>query len=252
MGFRQRLRRASFFAAHPVCCFCGGSKPTEEIDHIPARHLFRNRQWPVGYEFPACSSCNDESAEDELIMGWLVRIQISDMNSHDEAEMEQCLRQLNMRHPSLVSGMKEMSRNETRRLLREQGLALSMFPAGEFYAIKMPEELLEVPKRYGEKLAKALFYMHAGRVFPSAGRIKIKALTNVEFLSPQFPLENFNVLTSKPAISRSGQSLESQFAYRYAVSAENNVAAFLIQFRESIVILALVSEVGELLGKSQK
>lgn len=174
-----------------------------------------------------------------------MRIRISDMNSDDEAEMERCLRQLYIRHPTLVDGMKEMSRNETRRLLREQGLALSSFPAGEFYAIKMPEELLEVPKRYGQKLAKALYYFHTGRIVPSSAYVNVKALTNVEFISPKFPLENFNVLTSKPAISRSGQSLEDQFSYRYAVSSIENVAAFLIQFRESIVVLALVAEDGK-------
>ena len=52
MGKIERARRTRFLAAHPYCCFCGGVVATETEDHIPARSLFVNRQWPEGYVFP--------------------------------------------------------------------------------------------------------------------------------------------------------------------------------------------------------
>lgn len=242
MSRRQRLRRAAFFEAHPTCCFCGGSAPATEIDHIPARYLFRNRQWPVGYEFPACASCNDISADDELIMGLIVRIQISNLSYEDELELDRALTQLHDRHPQLVPKMKELSRIETRKMLRRQGLSPQSFPGSEIYVVNMPDELMDVPDRYGEKLGKALYYLHTGRIVPCCGGVRVKTLTNAQFFSPNFPMENFRILNKKPVLSRAGKSLEDQFTYQYAVPDDGGGAAFLVQFRESTAMVIFVFE----------
>ena len=98
----QRARRQAFFAAHPHCCFCGGQVAATEIDHIPARHLFRRREWPEGYEFPACTPCNRQSALDELVMGAVVRIQVSDLSAEDEREMLEAFAKINNRRPEWI------------------------------------------------------------------------------------------------------------------------------------------------------
>ena len=68
MSARDRKRREHFFAKHPFCCFCGGATPAIEEDHIPARHLFRGRQWPEGYV--SCMRCLQRRVlADELVMG---------------------------------------------------------------------------------------------------------------------------------------------------------------------------------------
>ena len=80
MGKGAREKRLAFFAQHPFCCFCGGDVEATEIGHIPAGHLFKNRGWVEGYKFPACSDCNRSSSSDELVMGFIVRIQITDLD----------------------------------------------------------------------------------------------------------------------------------------------------------------------------
>ncbi len=123
MGNRKHLREA-FFAAHPWCGVCGGTVRASEEDHIPARSLFRRREWPVGYVFPACVDCNRASAIDELAMAWLVRISIGDPDLEGERQMTQCLVRLHDRRPDWVKGMQELSRVETRQYLRQPGLSL--------------------------------------------------------------------------------------------------------------------------------
>lgn len=241
MGKRYRMRRQAFFDKHPMCCFCGGKTPAVEIDHIPARHLFAGRQWPEGYEFPACAACNDESAEDELVMGFLVRIQLSNMSADEEKELERAVWNIGDRHPELLKGMRELSRIETRRFLREQGVSITSFP-WEPYVVTVPEMLMDVPKRYGEKLGKALYYMHTGQIIPKDGFVSVSAMTNTQFMSPKFPIERFTILDRKPILARSGKSLEKQFAYRYAVPEDGGGAAFLVQFRESTAMLILAHE----------
>jgi hypothetical protein len=69
----KKQKKINFLTKHPVCCFCGGETPATEPDHIPSRVLFDNRQWPEGYEFPACVACNRETRHDEQIVAMLSR-----------------------------------------------------------------------------------------------------------------------------------------------------------------------------------
>lgn len=235
MGNRRHLREA-FFKAHPNCCFCGGGTVATEEDHIPARSLFRRREWPAGYAFPACSACNRESSSDELAMGFLVRITISDLDAEGERELERAMEKLHDRRPDWIAGMKAMNRVETRRHLRERGLSLETFRGIELSVVTMPPDLVAVPERYASKLGKALYYKHTGRILPSSGFVKVAVFPNAEFMASSFPRDSFSILTTVPGISRSGRSLADQFAYRYAVVEEGAAAAFLVQFGESVAI----------------
>lgn len=174
-------------------------------------------------------------------MGWLTRIQLSDLTPEDERESEAALRKLYSRHPTLVNDMRELSRIETRKYLRAQGLSLQSFP-GEVCVVTMPDELIAAPQRYGEKLGKALYYLHSGRIVPRTGGLRVKALSNAQFMSPKFPLDGFDILRTKPLVARSGRSLEDQFSYRYTLVDGGGAAGFLVQFRESTAITILVFE----------
>ena len=242
MGQRERLKRQRFFASHPLCCFCGGESRAVEIDHVPARHLFRSREWPESYEFPACAACNRASSMDELVMGWIVRIQLSNLSPIDEAEMVSSLTKLNARRPEWVQQMKEFGRVETRRALREQGLANLNLGSGEIYMVAVPEPFAEAMERYGEKLGRALYYLHTSRIVPSSGHVTVSALTNAQFMSANFPHESFSVLNVRPPVSRGNRDLSGLFAYRYATTNDQPGAAFLVQFRESTALLILVNE----------
>lgn len=236
----QRARRQQFFAQHPRCCFCGGEALATEIDHIPARHLFRNRQWPEGYEFPACSACNRASSLDELVMGALVRIRINDANNDvDKREVSESFGALNRRRPEWMQAIREFSRNETRRTLRENGLPMVTADGSEVYVMEMPPDIVDAAQRYAEKLGRALYYKVTGRPVPPLGGVSATSLTNTQWTSPTFPLEDLQILTSQPALSRSGIDLSDQFNYRYAIANTGDAAGFLVQFGESIVMLIL-------------
>ena len=235
MGNRQKLRKA-FFADHPRCCFCGGGASAVEEDHIPARTMFRRREWPQGYVFPACIDCNRASAIDELAMSWLVRITIREPDAEAIGEMSRSLIQLHDRRPDWVASMKELNRTETRQYLRERGLSLESFKGVEIEVVKMPPELLAVPQRYGEKLGRALYYLHTGRVLPSDGLVHVQVYPNTDFMSTNFPLDEFGILTERPTVSRSGKSIADQFFYRFSTVSNGEAAAFLVQFGESVAM----------------
>lgn len=173
-------------------------------------------------------------------MGWIVRIQLATYTPDDEREMAAALTKLHSRRPEWVQMMSEYSRIETRRALREAGLADVRFPEGEVYMMSVPQPFMDAMTRYAEKLGRALYYMHRGAAVPRNGHVRVSALTNAQFMSQHFPRERFDILSVRPAISRRGEDLSTQFAYRYAVPIEGGGAGFLVQFRESTVFLILV------------
>jgi hypothetical protein len=61
MGMAKNLRE-EFFTKNPWCIFCGGTVAATTVEHCPPRAMFDNKEWPEGYAFPACASCNGGSS----------------------------------------------------------------------------------------------------------------------------------------------------------------------------------------------
>jgi hypothetical protein len=73
MGAATRHRQA-FLRNHKTCAFCGGGAPSSTIEHCPPRSMFQHRQWPEGFEFPACQACNKGSSDHDLVIAMRVWI----------------------------------------------------------------------------------------------------------------------------------------------------------------------------------
>lgn len=233
----QRVNRQAFFAAHPYCCFCGGTQKAVEEDHIPARSLFRERQWPQGYVFPACSECNDSSRTDELVLGYIVRIRIGEYDELAYREYKAADEKLKRRRPEWAAEMREFSRRRVINTLRETDLAANGLPSPpEIYLMSLPQAYADAMQRYAEKLGKALYYLHTGRILPSTGLVKAEAHTNAEYASKQFSLEGFKRLPVEPVLTRSGKNLEDQFRYVYGIRDDDLSASFMVYFGESIAM----------------
>lgn len=175
-------------------------------------------------------------------MGVLARIAISDLDAQDEKELEDAIAKLYDKRPEWLRSLREFSRTETRQHLRQRGLSLSQFKASQPYVVQFPDELMNVPARYALKLGKALYYKHTGRILEPDANIRVTAVPNSEFMADYFPRASFNILNQIPALSRSGKSLADQFGYRFALTTDCHGAGFVVQFRESIVMLILVKE----------
>jgi hypothetical protein len=242
MGQRSK-RNAEFLAAHPVCCFCGGGKSSETIDHIPARALFLNRQWPEGYAFPACAACNAASRDDERLMALAVRIKISE-NYSDQAiaELERSVEGVRYRFPELARRFRELSRVETRQYLRERGVK---GPTGEIYVVEPPQELFDATNRYGAKLAKALHFKHTGSIVPAGAAVQCTTVTNGALLKEDFPKSILELLQSAPRIERHKTMLDDQFTYRFAIVESGDAAGYWVVWGESIGMLLAVFEDAE-------
>jgi hypothetical protein len=238
---QKKTRQSQFLAEHPYCCFCGGQTMATTEDHIPARTLFRERQWPEGYVFPACISCNAESRDDEAILACIVRIRIhDDYDATMEKELTTHLANLRRRRPEVAEGFQPMSRRDTRNLLRLNQRTARDYGTPVLYSARLPDEFIQAMERYGVKLTKALFYRHAGQPVPASAQIKSRVFTNSETHLAKEAFSVFSKLPGHPTVSRSKQDLSSQFSYQYGRDANNMGAAFMMQFAQSFSALSLV------------
>jgi len=240
---KKKQRHDQFIESNPFCCFCGGDVPAVEIDHIPARHIFTGRQWPIGYEFPACSKCNDSSASDELAIGFISMLRMDEFSPQEEREFELVAAKFGDRFPDLLGSMEELNRIETAKHFRSLGLSRAQFSrmlGKQPTIVSVPEEFRTIMTRYGQKLGKALFYLHTGQIVPVAGCVVVQTRTNLEVLAPIFPLERLGLIHGAPIIARNGKTLESQFNYKYAIDDERDAAVFWVGFRTSTAMLITV------------
>lgn len=241
MGIRKR-RKENFFSEHTKCCFCGGNTPAFEQDHIPSRAIFEDRQWPEGFAFPACSSCNRLSSRPEVIISFLSRVHAIDENEKHAFDIEKALMAVDDKYPSLVKEMKlssRQSRDAAKRygLKKTEGTTYSELPLLSL-ASPIIDEAVTI---FGVKLMLALYYRHLGAPLPATGGIAIKWYTNLQIFNEEIPEQVMASLIRFSVTKRGKTNLQDQFFYKYGLS-ENHGAGFVTVFRRSFAIVGIVKK----------
>lgn len=246
---RGKLKRDAFVRDHPYCCFCGGSRPTEEVDHFPSRVLFRGRQWPEGYEFPACAACNRETSRDELIVSLLARLRMRD-GSHSEIdakEAECLLPGIRREFPGLLESMSQNISVRARRTTRERlGIQL---PAGSS-ALDVPvysvrdQRFHDAVLNFGRKFGLALFYKRFQVPMPMTGGVGVRWYSNVQVESGEIPSTFGDVVPDLPKLERAKIDLSDQFVYRVGSAQEDGtrIGAFRADFHASFAIVGFFTD----------
>jgi len=246
MGDRKR-RKDAFLKAHPICCFCGGATPATTEDHVPCRAVFDQRVWPEGYSFPACENCNALTRHDENVLAFLTRINPGEkpLSDSQKSEMQRCMAAMHRTYPEAFLALRP-SPNYVRGFLKERGIQR---PPGAFLhdvpilQISRPE-FVNPFRQFGIKLFCALHYKHWGRIVTHDETIAMRMLTNVQLQDGILTEDIFKMLNGRPKISRSKTGLEEQFDYIYAMSIEQTLAAYICKFRESFVLMGVVTSSG--------
>jgi hypothetical protein len=240
---RRGDQKQQFLAAHPVCCFCGGTTPSVEPDHQPPRAMFDNRQWPEGYVFPACASCNHVTSEQEDIIAFLARsLLLGDENPQQKNEYLEKLRAMNWRHIEMLRSM-EMTANQKRRAFKERDLQK---PPGTIYS-DFPMLNVEHPKitsaikLFGAKLFLALHYKHHNVIAPPGAHVATLFVTNIQVEQGKID-DNIRSLMGRSAeLVRACNDLSDQFNYSYAFSeSDPSIGAYLCFFRRSFALIGFV------------
>lgn len=162
----KQYNRQEYLRHNPLCCYCGA--PATTTDHIPSRHYFLRRDWPEGFEFPACEPCNAETRVDEQVMAFLLNLRLINSSPAFEDLLARTARALknnapdillewNAAIPTSVTGRKRAFRNAFGPFgdeLRRRGYGM----------IDIGPRTRESMERFTIKLGRALLFRHTGRL----------------------------------------------------------------------------------------
>jgi hypothetical protein len=239
MGSATRHRQA-FLQNHSMCAFCGGSTPSSTIEHCPPRAMFQNRQWPEGFEFPACQTCNHDSTNDDLLIAMLARMHPFQEKGNLDGAAPGLMAAASRQHPEMFRKMM-LGANEARRANRALGLrpgpgqTLQGAPL-----VNVTDEMREAIDVFAGKLAKGVYYMHTGRIFPNDGCLVLCWFTNTDLLrNGKYPM--FEILKDvggdAPRLVRSAKYLNDQFEYKLSLSDEKHILALQARFGNAFGII---------------
>jgi hypothetical protein len=239
----KSARKLRFFAEHPYCCFCGGFKPSAEPDHVPGRAFFNNRQWPVGYEFPACVECNRATRRDEQAVAMLSRIYPDAPTAEEQAAVHKLMGEVHRNHPGLFSEMQPSIR-QLRAATRKYGLKPAAGqPLDSLPVLSVSGPLVnEAIRQFSRKLLCALFYKHTGHILGPAGGMAMRWYANIQINADEIDRAIAEVTPHAPKLERNAKALDGQFFYRWGITDTKRMAAFLVFFRQTFAILGIVTQ----------
>lgn len=229
MGSSKR-KRESFLAKHKFCAFCGGGKTATSIEHCPPRAMFQGRQWPEGFEFPACDACNFGSSNEDVLVAVLARMDPFENSGNEDGTLEGLMHNVNRQYPDFFKKMMPTAteaRRQNRRLGIKPAAGLTQQEAGP---LKIPEEAHKAVCVFSGKLAKAIFYLETGKIFPDSGCLLLHWFTNAElFKEGKYPVfEHLKELQGNaPQLQRGKTFLNNQFQYKISISPEHDI--FILQ-----------------------
>jgi hypothetical protein len=231
----SRKYRESFFSRHVNCCFCGGATLATQIEHMPSRAIFINKQRPKGFEFPTCDFCNGVSRKSEAVVAFLVKTKFDlPYPSDRDRDLTKLINFLLSQCPGTVE---ELLRGRDGNLLREKELRRQ---TGTNFKLV---ELGPLSKRhlalFNAKMGIAAYYEHSKKALPLTGGVLSDVHTKIDQLDGNIP--NFpGFLGQFQSLKQGAFTAADQFSYRYAQTPEGEAAIFQFTFHDNFLVTSFV------------
>lgn len=242
-------RKRRFLQKHPTCCFCGGTRDAETIDHQPAKVFFDERQYPKEFEFPACKACNTLSSSSEQLLRLLV---VPDnMDESTRQTWLKTVRYVRQTHPNLIENIFPSTR-QIRTNLKDMGAVKNR---GELYS-DVPMVMLDPDvwekhfQTVGRKLALAMHYQCFSQPLSSDGEIWLLHRTNA---NAKEMTSIYSELTENLAIPiAQGKRIGNQFSFRWGVARNKSVAAWAMHLHMRVFYFAVTIDDPDWLQRSNE
>lgn len=217
-------------ARDPVCVLCGGRNPSESVEHIPSRILFRGKHRPKGLEVGACRECQSLTREQELIVALVSRLYPEPSSGQDEEDLRKISASAFRNNP----GLKEEMQVDQLPILRQLGPAAFQLPHWDFVRTDGPicqSALLN----FGYKLGAVLHYHLTGVYLPVGGAVFVRHYTNVDAYTHAPP----TALVALGSVLTLRQGLWNEFdtfRYRSAMAVDGDFSGHIAVFREAFAL----------------
>lgn len=227
------------------CIYCGGRAAGTTEDHCPPRALFREKQWPEGFVFPACEPCNGGSSDEDLLVALLAHM-APDQDKKTQTTGTGLMRLIHRQQPYLLGQMMKMTAIEAKSAARR----LNMKPEpGQTYQemgiVNIPEEMHTAVGAFALKLTKAIYFKQTGNIFPAEGSVMYQWFTNAQMQEHgSIPmLDAFaNVAAATSPIKRNGKDLSDQFDVKFSTASDAPLHVIQVIFGKMFGFVSILSE----------
>jgi hypothetical protein len=227
-------RKKQFLTDHPYCCFCGGTKPSVEIDHVPPKACFPKDFFPEGFESPACSSCNRGSKKDDQICGFYTHVlnfNQPDWTPHDTERLLQLRDAIARNYPDALPDLSTaVPIHRVGSIITPRPIAVSVQTNIQF------RQSLPTLQR---KLTHALYYRDTGKSLTTAhafqsGVYQIQGNPNIlsEYFSKLLPN---HTVGSRINIKNYGE----RFLYKSGYKEDEDFFVYAAQFGKGLIIFGI-------------
>jgi hypothetical protein len=225
---RQRLLRDN-----PNCCFCGGSEPSTEEDHIPPRSCFVARQWPEGFSFGACRSCNSETRYSELIAAFYIRWMDHEEANLVDSDLAKLMEGVKNNFPHLLPRT-NLTRDEIEKAVRNTNYVhLNEGPAP---IVAIPREVVAHLNILARKLLCAIHYLETKEIVPLNAYVWTNWIAYHDKRLPELLDMLDKALPTTRVGKRASRLLTDQFKYICGRNKERGLFGCVVQFGKSIAV----------------
>jgi len=244
----RKSRNARLIDKHPCCCFCGGTVEATTVEHAPPKIFFIGKHRPSGLEFPACSRCNNGTADSDqvaalfaIIMATVHRPEIESQNS---GYIGKLVSGVVNNHPEIITALASDDGFETIKVNGE----IQNLPK-----VKVPDFLYEeFLNPWAAKQGFALWYEHKNASLGPEAKVYVHWETNFSLLDNDI-LEKFSEGLSGFGELRQGKwETTDQYWYKYGFAEKDGqeLGAFLLVLQDASAVMIFVTNGPEQISES--
>jgi hypothetical protein len=234
---KQRLSKQEFLSEHPQCCYCNGLRRSEERDHAPARIIFRGRNAPEEFEFPACGECNRAAALSEQVTAFYIRSIDADSVPLDAAEFDKLIQGIVNNAPDALPYKDASSAPLTSSAL-DADVAVR--------TVSIPKAAKRHISLFGSKMLYAMHYRVAGKPANSSQRSLVMwAQAGSE--AADIVRERANLWFDDLKVGQRGNvDLGNQFRYQTGHNPAHGYLGLHMSFGEALVYFCVLGPAKEM------
>jgi hypothetical protein len=196
--------------------------------------MFHKREWPEGYEFPSCKSCNEATRHDEQIMAMISRFYPEGKTDAEKEETNSIIKAVHKYYPDVIRELLPTSED-----LR--WYASRPWSGAWAWPVPLNGPLVNSSaESFARKLFSALHYKEFNKVIPAEGGIMLRWYSLADRLDNKLPNELTRMMNKRALIQRTKQDLSDQFGYTAFKVVDGELSVYFARFRQSFAMLGFV------------
>jgi hypothetical protein len=232
---RRKSRKGSeIVAAEARCIYCSG--PSETLEHMPPRVMFRGKDRPSAMEFGACKACNNGTRGADTVAAVIARLHPDNrLGTWQAHELRTLMHALDHDAPGVREEMGRPGKHVEEWVRRPDSGLWQKVVRVHADGPRLKAHLTI----FGAKLAMALHREHVGTALPLDGATWCQFQLNAGLTQENLDAR-VAIMPGYETLRQGSRTVGDQFAYRYNTD-ERTVVAAVAQFHRGLWLTVFAS-----------